>query len=101
MTTRPAGTWPSPITARSLVAGSVSISEVIPDGDDVWWAESRPDNAGRTTIVRWHEGSIEDITPPETNVRTSVHEYGAAPGGRAAASPTTSSSAINDSAGWR
>jgi dipeptidyl aminopeptidase/acylaminoacyl peptidase len=76
MTTRPAGTWPSPITARSLVAGSVSISEVIPDGDDVWWAESRPDNGGRTTIVRWRDGSTEDITPPETNVRTSVHEYG-------------------------
>jgi dipeptidyl aminopeptidase/acylaminoacyl peptidase len=76
MTTRPAGTWPSPITARSLVAGSVSISEVIPDGDDVWWAESRPDNGGRTTIVRWRDGSIEDVTAPETNVRTSVHEYG-------------------------
>jgi dipeptidyl aminopeptidase/acylaminoacyl peptidase len=76
MTTRAAGTWPSPITARSLVAGSVSISEVIPDGDDVWWAESRPDNGGRTTIVHWSDGSTEDVTPPETNVRTSVHEYG-------------------------
>lgn len=54
----------------------MSISEVIPDGDDVWWCESRPDNAGRSTIVRWREGSTDDITPPETNVRTSVHEYG-------------------------
>ena len=54
----------------------MSIAEVIPDGDDVWWVESRPDNAGRTTIVRWHDGSTEDVTPPETNVRTSVHEYG-------------------------
>jgi dipeptidyl aminopeptidase/acylaminoacyl peptidase len=76
VTTRRAGTWPSPITARSLVVGSVSISEVIPDGDDVWWAETRPDNGGRTTIVRWRDGSTEDITSPETNVRTSVHEYG-------------------------
>jgi dipeptidyl aminopeptidase/acylaminoacyl peptidase len=76
MTTLAAGTWPSPITARSLVAGSVSIGEVIPDGDDVWWAESRPDNAGRTTIVRWRNGSTLDVTAPETNVRTSVHEYG-------------------------
>ena len=74
--TQPAGTWLSPITARSLVAGSVSISEVIPDGDDVWWAESRPDNSGRTTLVRWRDGSTEDVTSPETNVRTSVHEYG-------------------------
>ncbi len=54
----------------------MSISEVIPDGDDVWWAESRPDNAGRSTIVRWRNGSTHDITAPETNVRTSVHEYG-------------------------
>jgi dipeptidyl aminopeptidase/acylaminoacyl peptidase len=76
MPTLPAGTWPSPITARSLVAGSVGISEVIPDGDDVWWAESRPDNGGRTTIVRWRDGERHDVTGPETNVRTSVHEYG-------------------------
>ena len=76
MATLPAGTWPSPITARSLVAGSVGISEVVPDGDDVWWAESRPDNGGRTTLVRWRDGSAQDVTPPEVNVRTSVHEYG-------------------------
>ena len=76
MTVRAAGTWRSPITARSLVAGSVSISEVVPDGDDVWWAESRPDNGGRTTLVRWRDGSTVDVTPLETNVRTSVHEYG-------------------------
>ncbi len=76
MTTRPAGTWPSPITARSLAAGSVSISEVIPDGNDVWWIESRSDNGGRSTIVRWRNGSTYEVTPPESNVRTSVHEYG-------------------------
>ncbi len=58
------------------MAGSVSISEVVPDGGDVWWAESRPENGGRTTIVRWRGGSTDDITSPETNVRTSVHEYG-------------------------
>ena len=76
MTQRPAGTWPSPITARSLVGGSVGIGEVVPDGDDVWWAESRPDNGGRTTLVRWRDGVTTDVTAPETNVRTSVHEYG-------------------------
>ena len=54
----------------------MSISEVVPDGDDVWWAESRPDNRGRTTIVRWRDGSTEDVTSLDSNVRTSVHEYG-------------------------
>ncbi len=76
MTARPAGSWPSPITPRSLVAGAVGISEVVPDGDDVWWAESRPDNRGRTTLVRWRDGETVDVTDPDTNVRTSVHEYG-------------------------
>lgn len=76
MTPRPAGSWPSPITARSLVAGAVGINEVVPDGDDVWWAESRPDNRGRTTLVRWRDGATVDVTDVDTNVRTSVHEYG-------------------------
>jgi dipeptidyl aminopeptidase/acylaminoacyl peptidase len=76
MTTRPSGSWPSPITARSLVAGSVSIGEVVPDGDDIWWSETRPDNRGRTSLVRWRDGSSVDVTDPATNVRTSVHEYG-------------------------
>lgn len=76
MTTLPAGTWPSPISARSLVAGAVSVNEVIPDGDDVWWAESRPDDGGRLTLVRWSGGTTTDVTPAGSNVRTSVHEYG-------------------------
>jgi dipeptidyl aminopeptidase/acylaminoacyl peptidase len=75
-TERPAGTWPSPITARSLVAGAVSIGEVVADGGDVWWAESRPDNQGRTTLVRWRDGATLDVTAPEVSVRTRVHEYG-------------------------
>ncbi len=72
----PAGTWPSPITAASLASGVVSVSEVVPDGDDVWWAEQRPDDGGRTTLVRWRDGVALDVTPPGGNVRTSVHEYG-------------------------
>jgi dipeptidyl aminopeptidase/acylaminoacyl peptidase len=76
MRSLPAGTWPSPITAQSLVGGAVSIGEVVPDGEDVWWAESRPGNQGRTTIVRWREGSVHDVTAVGSNVRTRVHEYG-------------------------
>lgn len=56
----------------------MGISEVIPDGDDVWWAESRPDNGGRVTLVRWRDGVASDVTAPHINVRTSVHEYGGA-----------------------
>ena len=76
MSSLPAGTWPSPITARSLVGGVVSIGEVVPDGEDIWWVESRPDNRGRSTLVRWRDGATVDVTGPDSNVRTSVHEYG-------------------------
>ena len=79
MRRRPAGTWPSPVTAASLVGGAVSIAEVVPDGDDVWWAEQRPEEQGRTALVRWRAGTAVDITPPDANVRTSVHEYGGGP----------------------
>ena len=76
MEQRPAGTWPSPVTAASLVGGAVGIAEVVPDGDDVWWSELRPEEQGRTALVRWRDGVTTEMTPPGANVRTSVHEYG-------------------------
>ncbi|HWL41489.1 MAG TPA: prolyl oligopeptidase family serine peptidase [Ilumatobacter sp.] len=72
----PAGTWPSPLTAASLVGGATAIGGLMPDGDAVWWAEQRPDEGGRTVIVRWHAGTAVEVTPPTANVRTRVHEYG-------------------------
>jgi dipeptidyl aminopeptidase/acylaminoacyl peptidase len=75
--TVPYGSWPSPITAASIVTGAASISEVVVDGDDVWWAESRPSEGGRTAIVRRRaDGTVEEVTPPAANARTRVHEYG-------------------------
>jgi len=76
MQTLPAGSWPSPLTATALVGGSVSITAIVPDGAALWWAEQRPDEGGRTAIVRWNEGIATEVTPPDANVRTRVHEYG-------------------------
>lgn len=76
MSTLPAGTWPSPITAASMVSGAVGISEAVPDGDDTWWAELRPNEGGRTALIRYSGGEAVEITPPGVNVRTRVHEYG-------------------------
>ena len=59
-----------------MVGGAVAIAEVVPDGDDTWWAEMRPDEGGRTAIVRHRDGEVVEVTPPDANVRTSVHEYG-------------------------
>lgn len=66
----------SPITPELLISGAVGISEVVTDGNDVYWAESRPSEGGRTAIVRWRDGAIGEVTGPEVNARTRVHEYG-------------------------
>ncbi len=73
---RPYGSWSSPITAASLVKGAVGVSELVADGDDVWWSESRPDEGGRVAIVVWRDGTVVEVTGPDTNVRSRVHEYG-------------------------
>ncbi len=95
----PAGTWPSPLTADSLVGGATAISGVMPDGDAVWWAEQRPAEGGRTAIVRWLAGMTREITPATANARTRVHEYGG--GAWFAADATLFYSEFSDSRLWR
>jgi dipeptidyl aminopeptidase/acylaminoacyl peptidase len=77
------GSWSSPITSDLIVASSIGLGEILLDGTDVYWLESRPREAGRSVIVRRAaDGSLSDITPPPAggpavfNVRTRVHEYG-------------------------
>jgi dipeptidyl aminopeptidase/acylaminoacyl peptidase len=72
----PFGAWSSPISAETLVSGAVGISEVCVDSGGIWWAESRPDEGGRTAVMRCQDGEIEEITPADAYVRTLVHEYG-------------------------
>ncbi len=76
-TTAPCGSWPSAIRPEDLAAAAISLREPRPDGTDLYWLEGRPANAGRQTVVRRRaDGTIEDVTPPEFNARTRVHEYG-------------------------
>jgi len=42
------------------------------DGDDVYWLESRPQEGGRSVVVR----RAGDVLPAPFNARTRVHEYG-------------------------
>jgi dipeptidyl aminopeptidase/acylaminoacyl peptidase len=82
--TAPYGSWSSPITSDLIVASSIGLGEIQVDGDDVYWLESRPQEGGRSVIVRREaDGKISDVTPPlpaggqaPFNVRTRVHEYG-------------------------
>jgi len=72
----PFGSWPSPISAQVLVSGAVGISELCVDGHDVWWAESRPDEGGRTAVMRLSGGEVSEVTPLDAYVRSLAHEYG-------------------------
>jgi dipeptidyl aminopeptidase/acylaminoacyl peptidase len=70
------GTWNSLITAEMVAGSSVRYASVQLDGDDIYWLEGRPDEQGRTVIVRRRQGRIEDVLPPPWNARSRVHEYG-------------------------
>ncbi|MBI3403656.1 MAG: S9 family peptidase [Acidobacteria bacterium] len=76
---KPFGSWTSPIAARTVAASALRLSSVVLNGDDIYWIEGRPAEAGRSVIVkRSPDGHIADVTPAQTNVRTRVHEYGGA-----------------------
>ncbi len=71
------GEWPSPLNADAVAAGSVQLEMVAAERGDVYWLERRPDERGRQVVVRQSGGREQiDVTPPGTNVRTRVHEYG-------------------------
>jgi dipeptidyl aminopeptidase/acylaminoacyl peptidase len=75
--TLPYGSWPTPITSELVVRAAARLGEVVVDGDDVWWAEGRPSEGGRTVLVRRSpDGTTTDLLPAPWNARTRVHEYG-------------------------
>jgi dipeptidyl aminopeptidase/acylaminoacyl peptidase len=82
--TAPHGSWASPITSDLIVASSIGLGDILTDGRDIYWIESRPQERGRSVIVRCsQDGGAADVTPPlpsdsqsAFNVRTRVHEYG-------------------------
>ncbi|MEO8084796.1 MAG: prolyl oligopeptidase family serine peptidase [Ardenticatenales bacterium] len=83
----PYGTWPSPLTAALVASGARGITDVVVDGEAVYWGETRPAEGGRVTIMRRAIRSIDaggtatqddavELLPAPWNVRTRVHEYG-------------------------
>jgi dipeptidyl aminopeptidase/acylaminoacyl peptidase len=73
----PFGTWTSPFTVEAVIGSSVSLSSVSADGSDIFWLEGRPEENGRTVLVRRApDGTVGDVVPPPFDVRTQVHEYG-------------------------
>ncbi|MGA9159807.1 MAG: prolyl oligopeptidase family serine peptidase [Actinomycetota bacterium] len=83
----PYGAWPSPITAERAAKGSIRLSETRAVGESTTWLERRPEEQGRSVVVRSEPGAEPvDVTPAGVSVRTLVHEYG---GGSYAVSGST------------
>ncbi len=75
--TAPYGSWKSPITSDLIVSETIGLGQIALDGDDIYWMESRPSEAGRNVLVRVDsQGETADVTPVPYSVRTRVHEYG-------------------------
>ena len=69
----PYGSWKSPITSDLIVAQSTPLSEVRSDGDYVYWLEGRPQERGRSVIMRaGADGAATNITPAPTLPRWSL-----------------------------
>ncbi len=73
----PHGSWKSPVTTDLIVSESISPGQVVLDGQDIYWSETRPSEGGRSVIARRTTGGmVTDVLPPPFNARTRVHEYG-------------------------
>ena len=60
-----------------LTESAIGLGEVVVDGDDLYWSESRAQEGGRSAIVRRDAyGEIKDMVPEGFNSRSRVHEYG-------------------------
>ena len=77
LTTAAYGSWKSPINSALLTSSGIGFSEVQFSNGHVYWLESRPDEAGRVTVVcSSPDGKTSDAIPQAFNARTRAHEYG-------------------------
>ncbi|PQZ86968.1 prolyl oligopeptidase [Arthrobacter sp. MYb227] len=78
-TSLPYGSWPSPITAEHVAAGTTPVGGGAFVGDELWWLEGRPAEGGRLCVMA--RGATSDEAPRQLvatpfNVRSRVNEYG-------------------------
>ena len=76
-TIAPCGTWPSPITAARVSAGTRPVAAPRLVDGRVLWLQSLPEEGGRIAVATLgDDGAPRIVTPAPFNVRTRVHEYG-------------------------
>jgi dipeptidyl aminopeptidase/acylaminoacyl peptidase len=81
--TMPYGAWPSDINSTLLTANTVRLSEPQLDQGHCYWLEERPEEKGRSVIVRQtfidgEKANQKVLTPTGVSVRTKANEYGGA-----------------------
>lgn len=77
----PYGSWPSPITAVHVAAGTTPVGGGAFVGEDLWWLEGRPAEGGRLTVLARNAasgGETRELLAAPFNVRSRVNEYGGA-----------------------
>lgn len=70
------GSWNSPISAADVAAGGVRFGHLEASGHGVYWTETRPEEKGRSVLVRSVQDQCLDITDSNISVRSRVHEMG-------------------------
>ncbi len=74
--TAPYGSWSSPLRADRIAAGAKRLAAPRLAQGALTWLESRPAEGGRVALLELRAGAARELTPPDANVRTRVHEYG-------------------------
>jgi hypothetical protein len=89
-TVAPYGSWQSPVRIDDVVGDVIVLGEPWIDGDDVYWLEGRPAEAGRRVLVRAEaDGSTAGPDPAAVQRPTRVHDTAAAPTSLAAGSSSS------------
>lgn len=72
------GSWPSPISAARVAAGSKPLSSLRVEGASIHWLQGLPEEGGRVAalVSTPAESLPRRLTAAPLNVRTRVHEYG-------------------------
>ncbi len=76
-TIAPFGTWTSPLTASAVTGAARALETVMADAGTIYVVEMRPDENGRSAIIRIRpDGTRDELLPSGFSARSRVHEYG-------------------------
>jgi len=76
-TIAPYGTWVSPLSASAVTGAARGLETVMADAGTVYVLELRPDEGGRSAIIRIRpDGTKDELLPAGFSARSRVHEYG-------------------------